>query len=104
MVLETAPKLVQVEPLVEYCQFPLPVVAEIAKPLSAPVSTSAHETPLRMAEASVPEEVASSVVEARLCVAPLLIVGASLTAVTLIEAVALLVENAVVPPALAVEA
>jgi hypothetical protein len=57
-----------------------------------------------MAEASVPLEVASSVVEVSVCVAALVIVGASLTAVTLIDAVALLVEKAVVPPELAVVA
>ncbi len=42
LVPETAPKLAQVLPSVEYCQVPLPVTAVIAIPLRAPVSTSAR--------------------------------------------------------------
>jgi hypothetical protein len=57
-----------------------------------------------MAEASVPLEVASSVVEVSVCVAAFVIVGASLTLVTTICPLALLVEKAVVPPELAVVA
>jgi hypothetical protein len=73
----------------------------MASPLSAPVSTSDQLTPLRIAEASVPLEMASSVVEVSVWVAESVIVGASLTAVTLIELVALLAEKAVVVPELA---
>ena len=104
LVPETAPKLAQVVPSVEYCHVPLPVTPVMAKPLRALVSTSAQLTPLKMAEAKVPLEVVSSVVAAKVGVAPLVMVGASLTAVTLIEAVALLFENAVLPPELAVVA
>ena len=60
--LVTAPKLAQVLPSVEYCQVPLPVTAVIASPLTAPVSTSAQLAPVKIAEASVPEEVVSSLV------------------------------------------
>ena len=104
LVLDTEPKFAQVEPSVEYCHVPLPVVPVIARPFRALVSTSAQVTPVKIAEASVPLEVVFSLVAVRVCVAAFVTVGASLTAVTLMEAVALFVEKAVVPPALAVEA
>ena len=58
----TAPKLVQVVPSVEYCQVPLPVLAVMAKPLDGLVSTSAQVDDVRIALASVPLEVVSSLV------------------------------------------
>jgi len=67
-VLETLPKLAQVVPSVEYCQVPLPVTAVIASPLEGLESTSAQLEPVRIAEASVPEEVVSSFVPVRVCV------------------------------------
>ena len=101
---DTAPKFVQVVPSVEYCQVPLPVTEVIAKPLDGLVSTSAQVEPLRIAEASVPEEVVFSFVVAKVWVYALVIVGASLTLETTICAVAEFVENAVVPPLEAVVA
>ena len=101
---ETAPKLCQVVPSVEYCQVPLPVVAVMAKPLTAPVSTSAQVELVRIALESVAEEVVSSVLDVRTTDAPLVIVGASLTLVTVIDAVAMLVEKAVVVPLVEVSA
>ena len=41
LVPETLPKAVHVVPSVENCQVPLPVVAVMARPLDAEVSTSA---------------------------------------------------------------
>ena len=101
---ETAPKLCQVAPSVEYCHVPLPVVAVIAKPLTAPVSTSAQVELVRIALERVPEEVVSSVLEVRTTDAPFVIVGASLTEPIVMDAVAMLVEKAVVVPLVEVSA
>ena len=100
----TAPKLCQVAPSVEYCHVPLPVVAVMAKPFTAPVSISAHVELVKIVLESVAEEVVSSVLEVRTTDAPLVIVGASLTLVTVIDAVAILVEKAVVVPLVDVSA
>src|SRR5205814_1924919 len=88
LVAVTAPKLAQVVPSVEYCQVPFPVLPVMASPLSAPVSTSAQLAPVKIVLAVVPLEVVFSSVPERVTVAPLVIVGASLTAVTAREAVA----------------
>ena len=100
----TAPKLCHVVPSVEYCQVPLPVVAVMARPLTAPVSTSAQVELVKIVLESVAEEVVSSVLEVRTTDAPLVIVGASLTEVTVMDAVAMLVEKAVVVPLVEVSA
>ena len=100
----TAPKLCQVAPSVEYCQVPLPVVAVMAKPLTAPVSTSAQVELVRIVLERVAEEVVSSVLEVRTTDAPLVIVGASLTEPIVMDAVAMLVEKAVVVPLVEVSA
>src|SRR6185503_13211665 len=95
----TLPKLVQLLPLVEYCQVPLPVVPVTAMPDRGLVSTSPWPAPLRMAETSVPEEVVSSSVpvsDTGVGVAGS--VGASLTLLTASVALLLLMEKAVVPP------
>ena len=81
-----------------YCQVPLPLLPVIAMPFSAPVSTSAHAAPSRIVSTVVPAGVVSSFVVPSDTVAPSVIVGASLTAVTVIDAVSLAVLNAVVPP------
>ena len=94
----TPPKPAQVTPSVEYCQVPLPVLPVMAIPSSAPVSTSAQEAELRMEATVVLEDVVSSLVPLNVTVAPLLMVGASFTLVTVIEAVADWLEYAVVPP------
>ena len=101
---ETAPNETQVVPSVEYCQVPLPVVPVMAIPLAAPVSTSPHEAEVRIVPTVVPLLVVSSSVPVSVTVVPLVRVGASLTEVTLIEAVAAWLEKALVPlpePALA---
>ena len=95
---ETAPKLVHVVPSVEYCQVPLPVVPVMAIPLAALVSTSAQPAEPRIVPTVVLPEVVSSSVPVRVTVAPLLMVGASLTLVTVRDAVADCPEKAVVPP------
>ncbi len=74
------------------------MTAVIAIPPTAPASTSAQVAPVRMAEASVAEELVSSLVPVSVKLCPLVIVGASLTLVTVIWAEALFVEKAVVPP------
>ena len=97
LVAETAPKAAQVVPSVEYCHVPLPTLLVIAIPLKALVSTSAQVALARMELAVVPVEVVSSFVEVRVIV-PVLIVGASLTLLTVMLDVAVAVLNAVVPP------
>ena len=72
---------------------PLPVLDVIASPLSAPVSTSAQLALVRIVLASVPLDVVSSLVPARVTVAPLVIVAASLTDVTVIDAEAELADE-----------
>ena len=64
----TAPNAFQVVPSVEYCHVPLPVLVVIASPLTAPVSTSARVLEVRIADASVPDDVVSSVVPVKLYV------------------------------------
>ena len=88
----TAPKLAQEVPSVEYCQIPLPVLAVIAKPLDGLVSTSLQLVEVRIELANIPGEGVSSFVVVIEADAPLVIVGASLILVTMIEAVATLVE------------
>ena len=88
LVVDTAPKPFQVTPSVEYCQVPLPLFEVIAMPFCAPLSTSAQVAPLRMVLTVVPDDVLSSSVAVSVTVAALVMVGASLTAVTDIEAVA----------------
>ena len=85
---DTAPNAFQVTPSVEYCQVPLPVWLVIAMPLSGPLSTSAQEADVRIALAVVPTEAVSSFVPASVTVAPLVMVGASLTGFTVIVTVA----------------
>ena len=102
MVDVTAPKAVQVAPSVVYCQVPLPVLAVIATPLAAAASTSAWLAPARIALTSVPLLVVSSLVPASVTVAPLLRVGASLTAVIVVDKAAVAAAIAVAPPLLVV--
>src|SRR5204863_442073 len=85
LVAVTAPKLAQVVPSVEYCQVPFPVLPVMASPLSALVSTSAQLAPVKIVLAVVPLEVVFSSVPERVTVAPLVIVGASFTAVTVMD-------------------
>ena len=65
LVVETEPKACQEVPSVEYCQVPLPVVAVMARPLSALVSTSARLAALRIVDAVVDEDVVFSSVVVR---------------------------------------
>ena len=78
---DTVPKLFQVVVSVEYCHVPLPVVAVMAMPLSALVSTSARLAPVKKADTRDDVLVVSSLVVVRLVDAPLVMVGASLTEV-----------------------
>ena len=94
----TAPNAFQVVPSVEYCHVPFPVLEVIAIPLDGLVSTSAHEAEVKIDEAVVPAEVVFSFVPVKETVAALVMVGASLTAVTVIEATSVAVLNAVVVP------
>src|SRR5438132_244057 len=70
----------------------------MASPFKAPLSTSAQEAEVRIVLAVVPLEVVSSFVPVKVTVAPLLIVGASFTLVTVMFEVAAAVLKAVVPP------
>ncbi len=82
MVPETAPKLAQVLPSVEYCQVPLPVTAVIAIPLRAGVDVrSAGSGEDGRSECA--DEFVSSLVPVSVKLCPLVIVGASLTLVRL---------------------
>ena len=83
---------------------PLPVTAVTAMPFSAPLSTSAQLAPVRIALTVVPLEVVSSLVPVRLTLAPLVMVGASLIALTVKLAVSVALENALLPPLLLVSA
>ena len=94
----TPPNATQVNPSVEYCQVPLPVLPVMAIPFRAPLSTSAQLAPVRIVLARVPLEVVFSSVPLRVTVAPLLSVGASLTAVIAVDSVAVAAAIAVVPP------
>jgi len=94
---ETAGKVVQVVPSSEYAHVPAPVVAVTASPATAEASTSllprkVDTTADRAVSMSV--EVSVGVVSVTL--------GASLALLTTMEAPAVLVENAVVPPAVVV--
>ena len=95
----TAPTTLHVlPPSIEYCQVPVPfAVALIAMPCTAPVSTSLMVDPT-MDETSCPLfEVWSSVRVVNVGDATV-ITGASLTEVTVIDAVLLCELNAAVPP------
>ena len=98
MLAETAPKLAHVVLSVEYCHVPLPDLLVIAIPFTAPESTSAHEVDVRMDVTVVPLLVVSSFVPVNVTVAPLVIVGASFTLVTVMFDVAVAVLKAVVTP------
>ena len=106
--LATEPMFVQLDPpLVEYCQVPLPLLnAVIAIPSIDPLSASVIRSPPAdaiIAATVLPEFVVSSSVIVVNDMLPVLSsTGASLRLVTVIEAVALLFENAVVPPAVVV--
>ena len=96
---ETAGRANQLAPpSVEYCQVPLPVFDVIAMPFKALASTSAQAADVRMLLTVVPEDVVSSLVPVSVTVALLVIVGASLPAVTLTSTTSVALENAVVPP------
>ena len=73
-------------------------------PLAAAKSTSAWLAPVRIVLTRLPLLLVSSSVPASVTVAPLLRVGASLTAVTASDTLAELAENAVLPPLPAVVA
>ena len=88
MLADSAPKPFQVRPSVEYCQVPLPLTAVTAMPLCAPVSTSAQAALTRIALTAVPAEVVFSLVAVRVTLTALVMVGASLTAVTASDALA----------------
>src|SRR5947207_10270171 len=85
---DTLPNAAHVVPSVEYCHVPLPLLLVTAVPLTAPVSTSAHTALVRMLLTAVPLLVVSSSVLVSVTVPPFVIVGASFTEVTVIEAVA----------------
>src|SRR5207237_9633331 len=89
---ETAYTLSLHDALPIYCQAPLPVLPVMAIPFKAPLSTSAQEAEVRIVLAVVPLDVVSSLVQSNLTFAPFLVVGASLTLVTVIEAVAVWLE------------
>ncbi|TWT50139.1 hypothetical protein Pla22_28790 [Rubripirellula amarantea] len=97
---DTAPNDVHVDPSVEYCHVPLPVNDVIASPLCDEKSTSFKELDAKMSAAVLLDELVSSLVPAKLNTEPSLIVGASLTLVTTIDAVSVAELNAVVPPLL----
>ena len=88
MAVDTAPKPFQVTPSVEYCQVPRPLALTTAMPLNAPVSTSAHAAAPEIALTAVPDEGVSSSVAVRVRLAMLVMVGASLTALTVSDALA----------------
>ena len=88
MLADTAPKPFQVTPSVEYCQAPLPTTLTSATPLCAPLSTSAQAALTRIALTAVADEVLFSSVAVKVTVAALLMVGASLIAVTVSVALA----------------
>ncbi len=92
LLLETVPNPFHVVPSVEYCQVPLPTLLVIAIPFDGLVSTSAHVELVRIEVTVVPEDVVFSSVPVKVTEEALVIVGASLTEVTVIEAVAALVE------------
>src|SRR5262245_29123295 len=81
---DTAPTLAQVVPSVEYCQVPFPLFAVIAIPFSGLASTSAQDTVVNIELAVIADEVVSSLVPVNVTVAPLVIVGESLTELTVI--------------------
>ena len=82
MVADTAPKPFQVTPSIEYCQLPLPVTPVTAMPLIAPLSASAQLTEPRSALTALPDEMVFSSVPFKVTTLALVMVGASLTAVT----------------------
>ena len=88
LVAETVPKPFQVRPSVEYCQLPFPMTLVTAMPLTAPLSTSAQAALTRIALTAVAEEVVFSSVAVKVTLAVLVMVGASLTAVTVSVALA----------------
>ena len=92
MVADTAPKPFQVMPSVEYCQAPLPLTLVTAMPFCAPLSASAQLTEPRSALTAVPDEVVFSSVAVKVTLAALVMVGASLTALTASVALAAWVE------------
>src|ERR1041385_7351366 len=87
-VLDTLPNEAQVVRLVEYCHVPFPLVLVIAMFGIARVSTSTHDALVAIEPAVVPLDVVSSLVAASVTVAPLEMVGASLTEVIVIDACA----------------
>ena len=95
----TVPTAIQVPPPSRlYSQVPLPELSEvIAMPSAALVSTSVTDPPSRMPTCWPPLPVASSSMVGSDGVAGVR-AGASLTAVTVMEAVSVAVEKAVVPP------
>jgi hypothetical protein len=98
----TVPNPAQVVPLVEYCQAPSPLVEVIAIPRAAPVSTSAQEADVRIDATWVPVEGVFSLVGVRVTVKPLFSVGASFTAVMVVDSVAVAAAIADEPPLLVV--
>ena len=90
--MDTAPKPFQVMPSVEYCQAPLPLMPVTAMPLIAPLSASAQLAAPRIALTALPGEVMFSSVPLKVTTLALVMVGASLTAVTASDAVAVWLE------------
>ena len=78
---ETAPRAFQVSASVENCQAPPPLAPTIAMPLAAPVSTSAQAAPARSALTAAGAEAVFSTADASARLAPLVMVGASLSGV-----------------------
>jgi hypothetical protein len=76
----------------------------MASPEEAPLSASAYPAEVRIVETLVPDEVVASSVPVNVTVDPLVTVGASLTSLTAILAVAEPLENAEVPPEVEVSA
>ena len=79
---------------------PLPIIPVMAIPFTAPRSTSAQEAVVRIELTVAEDDVVFSSVPANRNVAPFVIVGASLTSVTVIDAVADWLLYAAVPPPL----
>src|SRR4051812_38300746 len=75
-VADTAPRPDHVIPSVEYCHVPFPAWLVIAMPLTAPLSTSAHDPDVRIELKVVPDEVVFSSVPVNVTVAPFVMVGA----------------------------
>ena len=95
----TEPTFVQLPKSVEYCQVPLPVLPVTTMPLGAPVSTSFQPRALITPKTPNPAVGPSSGYRPPIpTVAPSVIVGASFTAVTVIDAVSVAVLKAVLPP------